>query len=420
MRDNRYLHTVPKGATYLLSWCLFATTLANPCKGLAVEQVYYDSSLQRSNFMSFSPFYEKILEEQIKDRRSLFLWRLRFESEGMQTDQNINSQIVGATAQGRFVYKIMEDLTFNAKVNLRLRSGRTQALFGDLEPTSGIYPREINLKWTPFKETLILRAGQIHQNWFNEPMFLGNLGFPGLQQILSHSSESGKYKVRLISQQLIPTSSTLSTRVGEREETPSLITNTLQGSYNISSRNFITASATHFNYSRLPRIVAFNSFLYGNTVTNNDINNAEFRYDFSGFLTSVTFEQKLSHSLAAQVQWNTIQNTKAPDELGEAQAIVFFIYNDFGRWIAGTTIRDYFIEGDAVPGAYNSHLLGHNNREGQRIELNLESKDWGVIFRASYTKADLLNSNRFPVIGGLQQDNQQTFYFSVETMYDFI
>ncbi len=420
MRDNRYLHTVPKGATYFLSWCLFATTLANPCKGLAVEQVYYDSSLQRSNFLSFSPSYEKILEEQIKDRRSIFLWRLRFDSEGMQTAQNINSQIVGATGQGRFVYKLMEDLSFNAKVNLRLRSGRTQDLFGDLEPTSGIYPREINLKWTPFKDRLTLRAGQIHQNWFNEPMFLGNLGFPGLQQILEHSPESGKYGLKFITQQLIPTSSTLSSRVADREPTPQLYTSTLQGTYNISSHNFIMASATHYNYSRLPHVVASDSFIYGNSVANPDPNSAEFDFDFNGYFTHVTFEQKISHSFATQVQWSVIKNLKAPDELGEAQAFTLFLYNDFGPWIGGVTLRDYFIEGDAVPAAYNSHLLGHNNREGQRIEVNLESKDWGVIFRASYTKADLLSPRGSRAFDGLQQDDQQTFYFAVETMYDFI
>jgi hypothetical protein len=51
--------------------------------------------------------------------------------------------------------------------------------------------------------------------------------------------------------------------------------------------------------------------------------------------------------------------------------------------------------------------------------MTFESKQWGVNFLASYVKADLLNPTTAR-IDGLQQDNQQTFYLAVETMYDFI
>ena len=72
-----------------------------------------------------------------------------------------------------------------------------------------------------------------------------------------------------------------------------------------------------------------------------------------------------------------------------------------------------------MPAAYNSYRLGHNNRIGNNYGLNLESKDWGVVFKVDYTEANLLNPAARR-LDGLQQDNQQIFYISVETMYDFI
>ena len=81
--------------------------------------------------------------------------------------------------------------------------------------------------------------------------------------------------------------------------------------------------------------------------------------------------------------------------------------------------NNYFIESDAVPAFYNSYKMGHNNRIGNGFKLSVESKSWGIIFSGEYYKADLLR-NQGPIASGLQQNNQETFYFKMETMYDFI
>jgi hypothetical protein len=384
----------------------------------AQEQSFqYDSSIQRSNFSTINPNYLSEIDDKIKNRRAAFIWNLRFDSQTLQTDKNNQSQIVGATTQTKFKYKIAENLDFKAKANLGLESGRSQSIFGDLEPSSGIYPREIKLEFRPIENIITLNFGQIHQRWLNEPLFIGNLGFPGASQKIEYKNE--KIRLSATTQQLLPTSSTLSTRVSEKERMPNLFTETIDATWNISRNNFIIGSITHYKYNNLPSIVAYESFVYGNTVNAPDQKNSNFIYDFNGFLYKMTFEQKISNSLSAQFRWNTIINNKAPSTNGEAQSLTGVLANDFGRWIISGSYEKYFIESDPVPAFYNTHLLGHNNREGNSFELNFESKDWGVIFKTSYTKADLLNQT-VERVDGLQQNNLETFYFSVETMYDFI
>lgn len=420
MKNNKDLKAGKPALSPLAFWCLIATIFVASLDASAQGQdtgAFYDSSLQRSNFLSVDPQYERIIEDQLTDRRTVFLWKLRFDSQSLQTENNIQSQNIGATIRGKFRYKLVERLDFRATGNLSLESGRSQSIFGDLEPSSGIYPRDMKLHWTAITNHLEIDFGQIHQDWHNEPLFIGNLGFPGVSESLFWSNNT--YDVAVIAQQLIPTSSTLSTRVTEREEVPTLTTETIQGTVHLSSTNYLKGRLTHFQYKNLPHIVAFDSFIYGNTVTNSDINNAEFIYGFGGYMTQLAFEQKITNSLSASIQWNTIHNTQAPSQVGEAQSIRAWVANDFGRWILAGMYMNYFIESDAVPAFYNSYRFGHNNRIGNSFEINLESKPWGVIFKAHYTEADLLSESARR-IDGLQQDDQKTIYFAVETMYDFI
>lgn len=420
MKNNKDLKAGKPALLPLAFWCLIATILVASSKAFAQGQdvgTFYDSSIQRSNFLSTDPRYEKILEEQLGDRRSIFLWKLRFDSQSLETADNIQSQNVGATFRGRFTYKLLENLDFRAAGNISLESGRSQSIFGDLEPASGLYPRELKLHWQAVKDHITIDFGQIHQEWFNDPLFISNLGFPGVAETFFISTKT--IDMALNAQQLIPTSSTLSTRVTERESMPTLTTESAQATIHLSTSNFLTGRLTHFRYNNLPHIVAWESSIYGNSVNDGDQNNAVFIYQFEGYIGQLGFEQKFTDSLSSQIQWGIIKNNKAPKEVGEAQSFRVSLVNDFGRWIIGGMYTNYFIESDAVPAFYNSYRFGHNNRIGNSFEINLESKDWGVIFKAHYTEADLLNEAARR-IDGLQQDDQKTIYFAVETMYDFI
>ncbi len=440
MKNNEEIYPSSRNIFTFQFWFLFVTTLVLSGTSFAQparqdqESLYdpsiqrtnpienesnndYDSSIQRSNFLSEDPHYEKAIKDQIKDRRSQFLWKLRMDGQSLETASNIQSQIAGATFGLKFRYRLIEDLDFLTLGNISAETGRSQDIFGDQEPGTGLYPRDVKLQYKPLDGLFRFEAGLISQGKFNEPLFVSSLPFIGLSEEFNYRVSS--FEFGLGAQQLIPTSYTQSNRVGEREEMPQFQTQTVKAKWNISDYNFIQGSVTHFSYDDLPAVVAFNSFIYGNTVTNTDINNAEFIYGFDGFLNRLTFEQKLTNSLSAQVQWHTIKNNEAPSDAGEAQALNFWLANDFGRWIVAGHYKDYFIETDAVPSFYNSHRLGHNNRIGQTYRIDLESKDWGVIFRASYTEADLLQTATRR-IDGLQQDDQRTIYLSVETLYDFI
>ena len=417
IRKNKYIYYFGCKSTCAIFWFLIETIFLFSLTEAKASFLTYDSSLIGSNFLSRKPLYQEDLEDQLQDRRSLFLWKLRFDSQSLETDQNNHSRNVGATIRTKFRYRIIENVYFKSMANLTLESGRSQSIFGDIEPGSGVYPREIKLQWQPFGKSITLDFGQIHQFWFGEPLFLANLGFPGLSERWTHQSEN--WGVSLIGQQLIPTSSTLGTRVAQREEIPYFFTESVQAHYKFDRDHLIKGRLTHYRYMDLPAIVAFDSFLYGNMVVAPDRNNSRFVYEFDGFMSQLLFEKKWNPRFSARVQWNMIKNFQAPDTNGEAQSLRALVVNDFGRWLILGQYINYFIESDAVPAFYNSFLLGHNNRIGQSYQLNFELKDWGVILKLHYTDADLL-SQSIQRVDGLQQDNQQTFYFSVETLYDFI
>ena len=383
------------------------------------SQAQYDSSLQRSQFMGRSPVYERNLLREIEDRRSIFLWQMFFDLQTLGTDQNTQSQTVGFNINGKLDYKVMEQLDFRGRARLSFQSGRSQDLFGDLEPDSGIYPKDLRLRWRPLGEDLELAVGQISQSWFNESLFIGSLGFPGLLQRWIFQRPG--FKLSLTAQELIPTSSTLATRVQDREATPSLFTQSIEASYQISLSNQLWGRFTLFQYNDLPSKVAFWSRIYGNSASliGNDINNAQFLYGFQGWMGQWTFEQKFSERLSAQFYYSALRNNRAPVELSELQKMDLQVVVDMGSWIVSGRYSDYFIEADAVPAFYNSALLGHNNRSGNAYGIALESKDWGVQFAFEYYKARLLR-DLGNLEGQLQQDNQETFYFTLETLYDYI
>ncbi len=442
MREIKDLYTSFGSLRIRLFWCLFATTFtvvavaAENVSESSVEKqdakfapvsikqiespdsgAEYNSSIQRSNFLALDPSYLFLLDSATSERRSQFIWKLRFDAQDLRTDQNIQSTMAGANFVGRFRYRLLDNLRFVAKANLNLEAGRTQSIFGDQEPGSAIYPRAAYIEYLPIKDYTSLKVGLIQQRWFNEQIFISKLAFIGLSEQAQVSNRRFALGARL--QQLVPTSYTISTRVTDREDTPIFLSESIEAKAILSKWNFIQGRLTHYQYQNLPAVVAFESFIYGNTVTNTDVKNAEFIYEFNGWMSQLGFEQKFSDSFAAQVQWNMFKNMKAPDDAGEAQAINLTLANDFGRWIVSGRYKNYFIESDAVPGAYNSHIFGHNNRIGQGYGLRLESKDWGIIFIGDYVRANLLNQSSRR-IDGLQQDNQQTIYFAVETMYDFI
>lgn len=416
MRENKYLYASARSLFKLIFWCLVATSVSLHAFA-GDKEPYYDSSIQRSNFLPMEPKYQKGLYDQIDDRRSAFLWKLRFDGQGLQTDGNINSQWAGGTFVGKFKYKLMDDLKFVAKMNMAVRTGSTQDIFGDLEPNSGIYPRKVNIKYEPFEKILWIKAGLIQQRFFNQPLFLRGLPFMGLSQWIGKKGHRATLGLRL--QQMIPTAYTASTRVADRETTPNFFTESLEGKLIPTKNTILFGRATHFRYTNLPPSVAWRSCIYGNTVTCTAPNNSRFEYEFEGYMWQGGLEQKFSNSLSAQFHYDVIINNQAPEENGEARSIWGSLANDFGRWIVAAKYKDFFIEADAVPALYNSYLLGHNNRIGNSYELNVESKDWGVIFKGQYIKADLLRPNGV-TFNNVQQDNQQTIYFAVETMYDFI
>ena len=406
----------------LVFGCLFVTT---PIAFSQAGEDTYHSTIQDSRFLVPQPRYETKLWQSWKkddDQRVGLVWGLSLSGESFQTSSNIQSQTATYGFKAKFRYKIMDNLELRSKANLAFQSGRTQDIFGDLEPVSGIYLRRALLQWTPFGDWLKLDAGVISQRWLDNELFIrGGAGFPGARQYVKYKAKN--YSVGFTAQQLIPTSATLSTQVAEKEATPTFNTQTLNGDVRLGKYNVGGAQFTLFQFANLPRVVAWESGKWGNNIVGGAVQdtNTRFRSNFGGWVSELWLEQKFTNNFSAQIGMDVIKNTQAEDSTGESQSIQLSAAYQSGQWVIAPSVNSYFIEPDAVPAFYNSSIYGHNNRIGTAYTLGVESKKWNTLFNISFIDSQILQENGLtPTPVRTQPEDQQTIYISVETAYDLI
>lgn len=352
-----------------------------------------------------------LLSNKLQDSRLAMLWRISMSGESFST-VNENSDVVGTRADFLVNYKLLEDLYFDAGIRFNLESGYSQSIFGEVEPGSNITPLDAVAEWRPasfFK----MKAGIVSQGQWDLPIFLRRIAFPGASETFTLASDNKRYSVSFNAQQLIPTSSTLATRVREREDSPQLFTETIEVHADPVGWVKYHGRFSLFNFNKLPHQVAFDSQAYGNTINNGGPNTAEFVFGFNGMIIQNNFEFRFNSKIAAIVNWSIIKNNSAADSYNDAQMVNPGFALDFGKFILNPNVTFYFVESDAVPAFYNDFQFGHNNRQGINYQLSTEIKEWNIRFRAGYTDAKVLNDSFF------QQDIKY-IYLTMDMAYDII
>jgi hypothetical protein len=347
------------------------------------------------------------------------IWRARIygESTALETQ---SAQIGGFDLFAESKYQMLETLEARVFLRGKFEAGRSQSFFGDIEPANGILVREAAVKYQP-ADVFQVKGGVINQDWLDMPLLVSRQSFPGVNAELSYAFTE-EFKIGAVSQYAIPTSQTLAPRTVGAEATPSFVTQTLYAKWSDRSLNAYI-SGNLYEYNSLPSFVAFESQKYGNTLYASGpgnpgviggINNSRFNYDFKGWFTTAGGSIRMNALLEPHAYVNIIKNEQAPETFNDGQIMGIGSKFHMNDYILSLAYENFFAESDVVPAYYNSWALGNTNGKGNGFDMWIQFKKKNFRLRAQYYQADVINS------GDDLQQNQQYFYFGVETGYDKI
>lgn len=340
-------------------------------------------------------------------------WKARVYGESTALTSQ-SAEVAGADLFADGKYQLLKSTQASIFLRAKFEAGRSQSFFGDLEPGTGLLLREASIKQNVFS-FLDVKAGVINQDWLNMPLLTFRQSFPGaLVDLYFDKIENTKFGY--IGQYAVPTSQTLSSRTVGREASPSFITHTLYGEYDVKKSYKISASLNTYEYKKLPSMVAFESFLTGNSADDDVIcsqNNCEFEYAFRGWFATVGGSARWNQTFEPGIEYSLIKNQEAPETMNDGHLIRAYnrIHTDNYAFYIG--YDRYFAESDVVPSYYNAWVYGKSNKEGQGGELAVEFKKKNFRVRFQYYEADLINFSDV-------QENQKSFWLGVETGYDKI
>jgi|GEM_PF-5708277 len=303
-----------------------------------------------------------------------------------------------------FKLRISKYFFFDLDLGFRGALGSVQTRFGDLRANNGVFLKQSALSFRAANRDKSLwtklSLGAINQrNFLNKfDILMSVRALPGLEQKFKYENNYSKkksYGLDLRAFQGVPASQSLNLNFNETEDTPFYVNANASVFIKDMNPDFgyrLSLNYGLFDYTTLPSVIANESRLYGNSVSDFGAN-AEFDYDFKGWYGG--WHGNLSfphHEMRAYVQ--ILTNTAAPDKQNQGQmAGGEFRYHDkhLNSWSVGGF--NFFNEKDASVASYNSTVLGHNNREGFGIHLAYNMKKRGLKFEASYIYSDIIEDN---------------------------
>ena len=351
-----------------------------------------------------------------------YRFKSSFDSFANEREQ---AQFFGFVAETKSKLQLLESLWFDVEGALEVVSGYAQSQFGDNVGNSGVFLREAALSYEPVSSDqyrMTLSAGAINQAALNMRTLIERQPFPGAKAALGFGPKSAE--VKLWAQYAIPTSRTLSTRTVDVEPIPTFESQTLEFNFEpdpCDQTCLIRGTklfATRWAYRNLPSQVAFQSSLYGNTLTNPNPtpNNSRFRYAFDGYGLGGEVAVRTTSRLDLVAGGYLMQNLAAPEDRRTGQMSLLALHLSLpNEVLLKTTGAYYFTESDVAPAFYSAPIFGHMNREGYSGLVRAEFKRQMFAIEGAFVDAGLINPSP-----GFAQTRQQTVYVRFETLYEIL
>lgn len=324
---------------------------------------------------------------------SRFHGKWNIEAAGETFSEGVDQgALVGFVFRSRVQYRLTDQFDLYLDAKLQIMTRQIQARFADSRQT-GILPYEVVARYRP-SGNIELKAGSLNMGFLDVPLLISKeRSFPGAFQKIGWG-ESINY-LRAVAQQSIPTSTSFESMRSEKEKTPLFTTESLQAGVSFGEVMIVSGQLTHFRYSDLPSVVAFESGRMGNTTTGEFPANSRFLFGFSGWVVGGEFCLCRNPGSGFRIAGYRLENQEAEPSFNRAQEIV--IRGDFDISDSDIVLSPYllrfFSESDAVPAFYNSGYRGHNNRKGEGLGMEIFFRPYNFRLAGEYISSDVINPN---------------------------
>lgn len=333
----------------------------------------------------------------------------KFELGGANHDEGQDEYAAAyVSSSARLNFRPIKRLRLLATPFAEFVAGRVQERFDDA-PLNRIGVHEAFAGYAPV-DFFEFRAGILYQRFLDMPQLVSNRrGMPGLQQAFALDFGS-RLSARVIAQQLIPTSVSLSSDRAEKEKLPLFQTQSLHvGGFTTNWFEWEVMGG-HYQWDQLPSKVAFESQIDGNTVEGELAPGSQFRYGFEGFFWGGELVLGQVGGPQGLLEYKGLTNTKAPSAARDAEQV-----GGGMKWLVGgveykAMYQRYFTEPDASVAYYASSRYGRNNRIGDAIELKVDFIEQKFAVRGEWSNARTINASA-------TQDTWNYYQLSLETHY---
>lgn len=376
-------------------WILLALTSLTP-------SVYAQSSISTSQTtLPASNF--KISNSRLSAQGQMVLGTQYFDDA---TDGGSNANLGFGL---KLNYAPVESFRIQTETLLNLSRARFQAQIDDDEFADGFSVKEAIAAWQPIRPFEIAGGAVNQKNFIDSPLLISNRSFPGLYQQLAFGDEK-KHFVKLRAMQAVPTSRSFDSDRIEKEKTPYYFTEGIVAGVRPNQHIQFIPYFQNYRYTDLPSIVAFNGSIRGNTVSDATPTNAQFAFDYQGYVAGIRTDINPNSDVTFRFEFQGIENSEAPETFNSGRlARVGVEFPVLGTKLE-PKVGSFYNESDTAPAAYNSANIGHNNREGMAYGLDWTFEKYNLKISSEYVDAKVVNVAQ-------RQSDLKYFYFSVETLY---
>ncbi len=317
-------------------------------------------------------------------------WSFGLQGQSFSNEKE-QAQVAGLALGGKVRYGLLPSLEVKLDAAANLQTGYAQSRFGENVPKNGPELHEAVIQYKPIPR-FTLQAGAINQAHLSSPLIVSAQAFPAtLERILLGSK---LFNVEIKAQQAVPTSSTLSTKSLDAEQMPTFMTEGLTIRTKFAQRVALSVFAFHYAFNDLPSVVASDSELYGNTVTEVTAKRSQFTYGFDGFSYGGGAKVLMARETVWMIDGQIVRNASAPASYNQAYlATTGFEFGLRGDVDLKPKAEYFFAESDVTPGYYNGSDRGHNNRRGWAADVSATFKKAGFTIGGRYVMSELINAS---------------------------
>lgn len=322
---------------------------------------------------------------------SRFHGKWNIEAGGETFSEGVDQgTLVGFVFRSRVQYRLTDQIDLYVDAKMQMLTRQIQARFADSRQT-GIFPYEVVARYRP-SEKVELKAGALNVGFLDLPLLISKeRSFPGAFEKIGFGE--GKNYLRAVAQQSIPTSSSFESMRSEKEETPLFTTESLQAGASLGEVIIVSGQLTHFRYSDLPSVVAFESGKMGNTTTGEFPANSRFLFGFSGWVVGGEFCLCRSPGSGFRIGGYQLENREAEPAFNRSQELVLRGDFEISEFVLSPYLLRFFSESDAVPAFFNSGSRGHNNRRGEGLGMEIFFRPYNFRLVGEYISSDVINPN---------------------------